>query len=133
MCKGDPFLKNKRPRREADETSSSSVEFKRISVATYSLSLLSYGLMSDKFTRILAFTVFTSNILTLQQNCSIQHTFTLHSNTYRPTQGHAVAQMVEALRYNAEGRDFDFQWCKWKFFIGTILLIALWPLSRLSL
>jgi hypothetical protein len=83
--------------------------------------------ISDKFTHILAFAVISSNILTLQQNCSVQHTFSLHSNTYRPTRGHAVAQMVEAPRYNAEGRDFDSQSCEWKFFIDTILPIALWP------
>jgi hypothetical protein len=27
------------------------------------------------------------------------------------TKGHAVAQLVEALRYNSEGREFDFRWC----------------------
>jgi hypothetical protein len=25
--------------------------------------------------------------------------------------GHAVARLVEALRYKPEGRVFDFQWC----------------------
>jgi hypothetical protein len=25
--------------------------------------------------------------------------------------GHAVAQLVEALRYKREGREFDSQWC----------------------
>jgi len=29
--------------------------------------------------------------------------------------GHAVAQLVEALRYKPEGRDFDFRWCHWNF------------------
>ena len=29
--------------------------------------------------------------------------------------GHAVAQLVEALRYKSEGRGFDFRWCHWKF------------------
>jgi hypothetical protein len=29
--------------------------------------------------------------------------------------GHAVAQMVEALRYQPEGRGFDSQWCHWNF------------------
>ena len=29
--------------------------------------------------------------------------------------GHAVAQMVKALRYNPEGRGFDFRWCHWDF------------------
>ena len=27
--------------------------------------------------------------------------------------GHAVAQLVEALRYKPEGRGFDSQWCHW--------------------
>jgi len=30
-------------------------------------------------------------------------------------QGHAVAQLVEALRYNSEGREFDSRWCHWNF------------------
>jgi hypothetical protein len=29
--------------------------------------------------------------------------------------GHAVAQLVEALRYNPEGSGFDFRWCHWNF------------------
>jgi hypothetical protein len=29
--------------------------------------------------------------------------------------GHAVAQLVEALRYNSEGRGIDSRWCHWKF------------------
>jgi hypothetical protein len=31
------------------------------------------------------------------------------------TTGHAVAQLVEALRYKPEGRGFDAQWCRWNF------------------
>ena len=30
-------------------------------------------------------------------------------------QGHAVAQLVEALRYKLEGRRFDSRWCNWNF------------------
>jgi hypothetical protein len=30
-------------------------------------------------------------------------------------QGHAVAQLVEALRYKLEGRGFNSQWCQWNF------------------
>jgi len=26
-----------------------------------------------------------------------------------------VAQLVEALRYKPEGREFDSQWCHWNF------------------
>ena len=29
--------------------------------------------------------------------------------------GHAVAQLVEALRYKLEGRGFVSRWCHWKF------------------
>jgi hypothetical protein len=29
--------------------------------------------------------------------------------------GHAVAQLVEALRYKSEVRGFDFRWCHWNF------------------
>jgi hypothetical protein len=29
--------------------------------------------------------------------------------------GHAVAQLVEALRYKPERIGFDFRWCHWNF------------------
>jgi hypothetical protein len=29
--------------------------------------------------------------------------------------GHAVAQLVEALRYKPEGRGIDSRWCQWHF------------------
>jgi len=29
--------------------------------------------------------------------------------------GHAVAQLVEALRYKPEGCGFDYRWCHWNF------------------
>jgi hypothetical protein len=34
---------------------------------------------------------------------------------YKCRLGHAVAQLVEALRYKSEGRGFDFRWCHWNF------------------
>jgi hypothetical protein len=41
--------------------------------------------------------------------------------------GHAVAQLVEALRYKPEGRGFDSRWFHWNFFFDIILPAALWP------
>jgi hypothetical protein len=32
-------------------------------------------------------------------------------------QGHAVAQLVEALRYKSEGRMLDSRWCHWNFLL----------------
>jgi len=29
--------------------------------------------------------------------------------------GHAVAQLVETLRYKSEGHGFDSRWCHWNF------------------
>ena len=29
------------------------------------------------------------------------------------SEGHAVAQLVEALRYKSEGHGFDSRWCHW--------------------
>jgi hypothetical protein len=40
---------------------------------------------------------------------------------------HAVAQLVEALRYNSEGRGFDFPMVSMEFFIDIILPAAIWP------
>jgi hypothetical protein len=41
--------------------------------------------------------------------------------------GHAVAQLVEALRYRPEGRGFDSWFCYWNFLFYIILPAALWP------
>jgi hypothetical protein len=30
-------------------------------------------------------------------------------------EGHAVAQLLEALRYKPDGRSFDSRWCHWNF------------------
>ena len=39
------------------------------------------------------------------------------SGTYH-WRGHAVAQLVEALRYKSEGRGFVFRWCHWNFLLS---------------
>jgi len=44
----------------------------------------------------------------------------------RPNRGHAVAQLVEALLYKPEGREFDSRFVI-GFFIDIILPAALWP------
>jgi len=43
--------------------------------------------------------------------------------------GHAVAQLVEALRYKSEDRGFDSPLVSLEFFIDIILPAALWPLG----
>jgi len=52
--------------------------------------------------------------------------------------GHAVAQLVEALRYKPEGRELRFPMVSLEFFIDIILPAALWlwrltqPLTEMS-
>jgi hypothetical protein len=41
--------------------------------------------------------------------------------------GHAVAQLVEALRYKPECRGFDCRWVSMGFFIDIILPVVLRP------
>jgi hypothetical protein len=48
--------------------------------------------------------------ITRHRSMNIVFTFLTHVN-----KGHAVAQLVEALRYKPEGREFDFRWCHWNF------------------
>jgi hypothetical protein len=51
---------------------------------------------------------------------------------------HAVAQLVEALRYKPEGRGFDSRWCHWIFFFlhnpsgCTMALGSTQPLTEMS-
>ena len=51
--------------------------------------------------------------------------------------GHAVSQLVEALRYKSEGRGFDSRWCHWNFFLynssgRTMALRSTQPLTEMS-
>ena len=43
------------------------------------------------------------------------HKATMQMGITIPKGGHAVAQLVEALRYKPEGRGFDSRWCHWNF------------------
>jgi len=54
--------------------------------------------------------------------CSVYVLHIVHA-----VQGHAVVQLVEALRYKPEGHGLDSQWCHWNFFIDIIFPAALWP------
>jgi len=36
--------------------------------------------------------------------------------------GHAVLQLVKALRYKSEGRGFDSRWCHWNFSLTKFFL-----------
>jgi len=49
-------------------------------------------------------------ILRTIQRCIIRNVYSVNVNW-----GHAVAHLVEALRYKSEGRGFDFRWCHWNF------------------
>jgi len=39
----------------------------------------------------------------------------IHTHTHTHTYMHAVAQLIEALRYKTEGRGFDYRWWQWNF------------------
>jgi len=53
--------------------------------------------------------------------------------TVHGLEGHAVVQLVEALRYKPEGRGLDSQWCQWNFSYGrTVALGLTQPLTEIS-
>ena len=41
-------------------------------------------------------------------------------NAIKQAEGHAVAQLVGALRYKPEGRGFDSLWCHWNFSLTSL-------------
>jgi hypothetical protein len=49
-----------------------------------------------------------------RKQCFFKHQF-LEANQVNG--GHAVAQLVEALRYKSEGHGFDSRWCHWNFLL----------------
>jgi len=49
----------------------------------------------------------------------------LNDTFYVHCSGHAVAQLVEALRYKSEGRGFDSRWCHWNFSLTSGRTVAL--------
>ena len=55
------------------------------------------------------------------------------SNVATKTLWHAVAQLVEALRYKPESRGFDSRWFSPEFIIYVIRTVSLWPWGWLSL
>jgi hypothetical protein len=51
--------------------------------------------------------------------------------------GHAVEQLVRALRYKPEGRGFDSRWCHWNFYLHnlsgrTMTLGSTQPVTEMS-
>jgi len=45
----------------------------------------------------------------------IFNTDLINYSHYMSTRGHAVAQLIEALRYKSEGRGFGSRWCHLNF------------------
>jgi len=55
-----------------------------------------------------------SPVTDVTQPCS-SYFLAKHYSNYITLRGHAVAQLVEALRYKPEVRGFDSRWCHWNF------------------
>ena len=83
----------------------------------------SFGLWKAKYDYMISFSIpgnipaFVDIIFTLlnQGQSVIKDTSLLFSLCLLSFWGHAVAQLVEALRYKSEGRGFDSRWCHWNF------------------
>jgi hypothetical protein len=68
-------------------------------------------------------------------NCTVSTLFQILLNSEFTVihLGHAVAQLVEALRYKPEGRGFDSRWCHWHNPFGrTMALGSTQPLKEMS-
>jgi hypothetical protein len=48
----------------------------------------------------------------LQPNGTVKFLLKYYIKYYYELMGNVVAQLVEALRYKPEGREFDYRWCK---------------------
>jgi hypothetical protein len=46
--------------------------------------------------------------------------------------GHAVAQLVEVLRYKREGHGFDSRWCLWNMALGSTQHVTEMSTSNIS-
>jgi len=49
--------------------------------------------------------------------CMHQHMYKVQLKLYMNELWHAVAHLVEKLRYKPEGRGLDSRWCHWKFLL----------------
>ena len=55
------------------------------------------------------------SVMDLQLKCKVDARQVLYRSDcwFVVVSGHAVAQLVEAMRYKLEGRGFDPRWCHW--------------------
>jgi hypothetical protein len=70
--------------------------------------------LSDKVDRPHHILIRGSDITTLNKKKKTGGTGDFYVGTIL-REGHAVAQLFEALRYKSEVRGFDSRWCHWKF------------------
>ena len=84
----------------------------------YMFKRLSNILPPITFISIFLFSIFTVVFVFALPYCSVFQRRSHHNSIFMlpilPWE-HAVAQLVEALRYKPEGRGFDSRWCHWNF------------------
>jgi len=61
------------------------------------------------------FSAYLSFLMTFNFTANGQDLPTYVNDSLFYARGHAVAHLVEALRYKSEVRGFDFRWCHWNF------------------